>query len=268
MRRHTQKWNFKALRKLTRLLLGIALKAFPLGLVLGVACFIFFGVRQMLHADPYFQVERITVFPSGLLSNSEYQFLERQARGRSLLELNLKQISRSLERNPKIRRAEVIRILPNQLNVFLATRSPFIQVQLRANGPYYLVADDQLVVSIQQTPEPELMMVEDFNSEKRAYSVRTLYQNKYFRSLFSIFESVKADPILRSETVSKLTVDQLGNVTLVLSDGIELKTNGQWALSASARTALSSLLKSGERAQILYIDVRYRDLIVKKKSQV
>ncbi len=220
----------------------------------------------MLHADPYFQVERIAVFPSGLLTNSEYQFLEGQARGQSLIELDLKRISKSLERNPKIKRAEVVRILPNQLNVFLATRAPFIQIQSKEGGPYYSVSTDQLIVSVEASPKPDLIILEDFNSEKKIYSVGTFYQNKHFRSLLSLLEFAKSDPALGSETISRLAMDQLGNITLILSDGVELKTAGELALPASSRTVLKSLLKSEERNQILYIDLRYRDLIVKKKE--
>ncbi len=266
--RRSQKWNFKLVRKTFLAFFGMMLKTIPFGIAFGIVCLIFFGVRQMLHADPYFQVERITVFPSGLLTSSEYQFLDNQTRGRSLLEINLKDISRSLERNPKIKRAEVVRILPNQLNVFLATRLPFVQVRLREGGPYYSVASDQLIVSIQELPKPDLVILEDFNSEKRNYSVGALYPNKHFRSLFGIFEATKRDLALNSETISKLAIDQLGNVTLVLNDGIELKTNGEIVLLQNTREVLRSLLKSEERNQILYIDLRYRDLIVKKKSQL
>ena len=221
----------------------------------------------MLHADPYFQVERITVFPSGLLSSSEYQFLDRQTRGRSLLGLDLKEISRDLERNPKIKRAEVVRILPNQLNVFLAKRFPFVQIQLKEKGPYYLVASDQRIVSAEGAPAPDLVVLEDFHSERKNYSVGTLYQNKYFRSIVNLFDSFKGDSVLSSEAISKLTIDELGNISLILNDGIELKTNGSLMLSQNAASVLQSLLKSDQRSQILYVDMRYRDLIVKRKSQ-
>lgn len=222
----------------------------------------------MVHANPYFLVERITVFPSGLLTNSEYQFLDRQARGMSLLELDLKKISGNLERNPKIARAEVVRILPNQINVFLTRRTPIIQIQLKPKGPYYLVARDQMVLLVEETPVPELEVLEDYSSAKKSYSLGSLYQNKYFQSLSSILDSIKEDPILSSETVAKLTMDELGNITLMLNDGIELKTAGTLRISPNAKAVLGSLLKSDQRNQILYIDMRYRDLIVKRKSQI
>ena len=243
------------------------LKALPSAILVGSISFIVFGVRQMLHADPYFQVGRVTVFPSGILTPSEYQFLEQRSQGRSLLEIDLKYVSQNLERNPKVRRAEIMRQLPNELHVLLTVRLPFIQVQFKQGGPYYSVADDQLILSIQDSPRPDLMILEDFTSEKKAYAAGTLYQNKHFDRLARIFESVKADPILSAENISQLAMDQLGNMTLILKDGIELKVGNEIVLSESSRVVLGSLLKSGERNRILYLDLRYRDIIVKRKPQ-
>jgi cell division septal protein FtsQ len=69
------------------------------------------------------------------------------------------------------------------------------------------------------------------------------------------------------QNVSKLSMDQLGNVTLVLQDGIELRAGRVLDLSENARAVLSSLLNSETRNQILYVDLRYRDMIVKKRTQ-
>lgn len=264
--RRARKWNFKFFRKPGRFLMKLGFRAIPLGLMAAALCFIFFGVRQMLHADPYFRIERITVFPSGLLNSSEYRFLEDETRGRSLFEIDLRKMSKNLEKNPKIKRAEVVRILPSQLNVFLTTRLPFIQVQLEPEGPYYSVADDQLILSRVEAPHPNLMVLEDFNVQKKSYSMGTFYQNKYFQELFRIFESLKSDPLLNQETVSKLGMDHLGNLTLILKDGIELRIGKELTLSEGARLVLASVLRSKERSQILYVDLRYRDMIVKKKS--
>ncbi|MBI4000118.1 MAG: FtsQ-type POTRA domain-containing protein, partial [Candidatus Omnitrophica bacterium] len=222
VRRRARKWNFKSFRRLGNLFVKSGLRAVPLGLMVVAVCFIFFGVRQMVHADPYFQVERITVFPSGLLNSLEYQFLDNETRNKSLFEVDLKKISKNLEKNPKIKRAEAVRVLPNQLNIFLATRLPLLQVQLQPQGSYYSVAGDQLILSSRTVPRPDLMVLEDFSAQKKSYSIGTLYQNKYFQELFHLLELLKADPLLKVETISKLGMDHLGNVTLVLKDGIEL----------------------------------------------
>lgn len=267
MARRNQRWNVKFLRKAGRALTRLSIRFIPLGIVIAVLSFVFFGVRQMVEADPYFHVERVSVFPSGLLNSSEYRFLGDETRARSLLEIDLKKISRNLEKNPKIKQANVVRSLPDRINIFLKARLPFVQVQLKPDGPYYSVAEDQLILSKQKSRQPDLMVLEDFSAQKKVYSAGLLYQNIHFHELSPLFESLKHDAILSTETVSRVKMDQLGNLSLILNDGIELKIGQGLALSEGARLVLGSVLRSNERNQILYVDLRYRDMIVKKKTQ-
>jgi cell division septal protein FtsQ len=265
-KRRSGLWSTKRFKKVGRGFLALLWKTLPWGFAFGLIGFFSLNVKHMLHADPYFQVEVIKVFPSGVLTESEHQFLEAQTRGRSLFDINLKEISRHLERNPKVKRAEAVRSLPKQLRIFIATRSPFIQIQLKEGGPYYLAASDQLVLSVQSSPRPDLAVLEDFGSAKKSYSVGSLYQNKDFYLLFDLLETLKTDPLLGKQNVSKLRMDQLGNLTLILQDGIELRFGRSVSLSESARVVLRSLLNSEDRNEILYMDLRYRDMIIKKKS--
>ena len=266
-RQRLPKWNLKWFRKSGAHFFKLSFKILPLIVIAGSVSFVSFGVKQMLQADPYFQVERVTVFPSGILTQSEYQFLEHETRSRSLVEVDLGKISKNLERNPKIKRAEVVRTLPNQLNVLLTMRLPFIQIQFKPNGSFYTVSSDQLVLSNSGSPKPDLVVLQDFGAEKKIYSVGTLYQNKYFYRLPSVLDFIRTNSILSSETISQMSMDQLGNITLFLKDGLELRFSNEIGLSDAKRAVLSSLLKSNERNQILYIDLRYQDIIVKKRSQ-
>ena len=266
-KRRTSKWSLKLFRKLIPFFFQFIGKLVPFAITAGVVGFIFIGVRQMLYADPYFRVNQVTVFPSGILTEAEHHFLEHETRQRSLIAIDLKELSRSLERNPNVKRAEVNRILPDQLNIFLTTRLPFIQIQLKQGGPYYLIASDQLVLAVEAEPRSNLILLEDFNPEKKTYSVGTLYRNKYFQELFDIFGSLARDPLLNTETVLKLEMDQTGNVNIVLKDGVELRVGSRLMLSDDSRAVLSSILRSDQRHDILYVDMRYRDIIVKKKSQ-
>ena len=243
-----------------------AVRFAPMISTVAIVWFFVLGVRHTLHADPYFRVERIRVFPSGILTEAEHQFLETKIQGKSLAELDLKQISRSLERNPKVVRAQTIRELPRELRIMLVTRTPFIQVQFGSTGPYYLVGSDQVILSRQDSPNPEVMVLEDLSAKQTKYSVGTLYQNKYFDELNEVFDLIRTDPALQDETILKLSMDQLGNVTLILKDGIELKIGKQFALSEKMRLALNTFLSSTERANIVYLDIRYHDVIVRKKS--
>ena len=269
VKRRSQKLNLRKLRKSVQTFPRFALRGLPFGIVFGLAYFIFLNARNMVHADPYFQVEKVTVFPSGVLTNLELKFLEEEARGKSLLDIDLKKISRNLERNPRIRRAEVNRNLPHEVNVLLQTRAPLLEIQSQPGGKFYVIADDQIILAHLDSPKPNMMVLEDFTSKQKSFSIGTLYPNGHFRSIISFLDALKSDPIFNRETVSKMSIDQIGNINLLLSDGIELKMGKEVPTSEGVRAVLSSLLRSvRERSQILYLDLRYRDIIVKRKTDV
>lgn len=266
MVRRRNRFNLKFLRKFIHRFSSVFFKGLPLGIASFLILFLFFGVRQMLHADPYFQIERITVFPSGILNQAELRFLEAKAKGKSLLGINLKELSHSLERNSKIERAEVVRVLPKQLNVYLIKRMPMLQVQFKRNGSFFLISSDQVVTAINNQSRPDLLILEDYQSSKKTYSVGMLYQNSNFELLRNIFMSIQNVPCLRNENLIKMTTNSTGNISLFLKDGLELKMGKELNLSEASQMVLGSLLKSRDRSEYLYLDLRYRDIILKKKT--
>ena len=266
MVRRRRKWNFRSLKRVTRNFTSLVWKGLPFGIISFLVIFLFAGVRQMLHADPYFQIEKITVFPAGILNSQELNFLESRANGRSLLEINLKELSEILERNPKVERAEVVRVLPKQLSVYLIKRRPMIQVQLQTGGGYYLVSHDQVVTAVMKHARPDLLVLEDYDSPKKKYSVGMYYQNPNFESLRSLFLDLRNEASFRNENITRMTTDKAGNISLFLQDGLELKIGKRFGLAQSSRFVLGSLLKSRERVEYLYLDLRYHDIIIKKKT--
>lgn len=265
-RRRGQKWNPKALTKTIGSFVRSVFQFLPTAFAAGLVVFTFFGVKQMLYADPYFRITRVTVFPSGILTDAEYQYLQDQSRNRSLLELDLKLISKNLERNPKVKRAEVMRVLPNQLKVFLATRSPILQIRLSERGAYYLVGSDQMVLAARDMADPDLMILEDFSTAQKSYSAGALYANRYFGAVTEVLVWLQNDPWLSREVIAKMRLDRLGNIAFVFSDGIELRIGRTPIHSPSKIALLKTLLESGERNQILYVDLRFQDVIVKRKT--
>lgn len=238
----------------------------PVGL-LGLGTAVFLGVRGRLYADPYFQIERISVYPPHLLSEADERFLTSELSRKNLLRVNLRAISRALEKNPGIQRAEAVRSFPDQLKVFLTPRTPFVQVQNTARGPYYFVSEDRIIVSVSKTPGRGFRTVEDFWMGKKSYAPGMVYPNPYFAEWKRFFDWFDRDPILKSEAPSRFSVDHLGNMTAVLKDGIELRFGRFPGFQGDAAAILRPLLRSEERKKILYFDFRYQDVIVKKKPQ-
>ena len=96
MARRRKKLNLRFVRYWFKGFISMAIKSFPLVTGSLIIVFLFMSVRQMLHADPYFQIEKIKVSPTGILTHGEIQYLETKIQGKSVLELNLKKFSETL----------------------------------------------------------------------------------------------------------------------------------------------------------------------------
>lgn len=245
--------------------LRLTIKGIPVFVLIALVWFLNAGIDRMLHADPYFQVSRVTVFPTGILTNAEYRFLEEKTLGRSLLDVNLGKVSESLERNPRVKRAEVTRVFPQELGVVITPRLPLVQIQFGGQGAYYQVARDQVLISMQTTPDPELIILEDYSSPAKSRSVGRIYHNQHFAKLTQVLNFVAQDSLFRGERVTRLAIDQLGNWSILFNDGIEIKLGKEPHFSDEQRVVLKALLQSSERSSLAYVDARYPDVVVKRK---
>ena len=231
VKRHRQKWQWKRFGAWQKIFFRFFLKITVPTAVLALGAGAFLGVRNRLYADPYFQVEQVSVFPSGLLYDSEYRSLEAELRRKNLFQIDLRAISQKLEQNPAVKRAEVVRSFPNQLKIVLIPRTSLLQVQCVPHGPYYSVSEDRVIVSVSQTPRPGFIIVEDFNDGKKTYGSGAVYKNPYFSEWQPFFTWFHQNPVLKSEFVSKFSVDHLGNMTAVLGTALSSNLEGcrSWA---------------------------------------
>jgi cell division septal protein FtsQ len=264
-RRRSKKSNWNKLGSLVATLAGLCLRTLPFAFVFVAIWFLSLGVRGMLYANPHFQVSRVTVFPSGILTSGEIQFLEEATQNRNLLEVGLKQISNQLRKNSRIRDAIVSRVFPNELNIVLEPRESFVQVQFKEGGPYFRVSEDQIVLGWTQIGDDALMTLEDYNASKKTYASGDMYQNKQFQAVSRLLDFVASDAWLSNERVKSVATDHLGNWTVTLADDISIILEPSLVLSDAKREVLRSLFKSRERENLLYVDTRYQDIIIRKK---
>lgn len=265
VKRYTRKWQWKRFGTLRKTFFKWVFKLTLPVAILGLGAGIFFGVRRGLYVDPYFQIERVSVFPTSLISAAEHRSLDAGLRGKNLLQVDLGAISRKLEQNPGVKRAEIVRSFPNQIKIFLTPRTSLVQVQSVSRGPYYSVSEDRVIVSVSQVSRPGFTIIEDFSGGRKSYVRGMIYQNPYFPEWEHFFNWFYQDPVLKTEAVNRFSVDRLGNMTAVLADGIELRFGRIPGLQGNAGAVLRRLLHSEERKQILYLDLRYQDVIVKQK---
>ena len=150
--------TWKATQGFFHLLFQGILKAGPLVFFGVIGCGIFWGIHEELYADSGFLVQNVAVVPEGVLLPERIQELEKSYLGQNLFKISLRRAAESIERDPKIREARVIREFPKTLRVEIASRSPLVQIQLTPRGPYYAVGEDGVVLDTRLGRDENLLL--------------------------------------------------------------------------------------------------------------
>lgn len=244
-----------------------ALKVLPLFLILLFGTGIFFGVRSALFADSNLQLQKISVIPNHAVSQTIRQRFEEKYLGENIFQIDLDEFAVELEKDPTIRRADVRRAFPSEIVIELEQRAPIGWVQFAAGGYYGLVSEDGVILDVVKEMDRNLVLIEAFhlrNTDLRT-GFKITHEGFYEGILF--LKNFWSHEISKKESVSQIVIDKAGNTTITLGGGPDIRLG----LYASERLAMfpkvMPLLQSADRRNILYIDLQYDDVIVKRKGK-
>ncbi len=243
-------------------IISLVWKILPFGFALALIYFTFFGIHEVLHADPYFQIKAIKIFPRGILSTEEYQTLERKCARTNILDYNLKSLSDFLLANPRVKEAKVYRRLPSDLDIFIVPRNPFVQLHLSPNGDYYTVDEEGIVMAKSKQKMPEIPVLSHYEYSKKSFNILERYQFEAFSKLSGIVKEFQANPLTKTEQISEFSVDHLGNYSIFLTNGPELKICQNASENLQKLDVVPELLAREKRTAIQYIDLCFDNVIV------
>lgn len=244
------------------------LKASPLILLGAFAGAGFWGIRENLYADPGFSIQWIRVEADGDLAQIKSSMLEKKYLNRSIFSVSPKEVSRWLEQDPRVQRAVVTREFPHSLKVEIEDRIPLIELSLSEKGPFYRLAEDGVVVGIEKVSSRDYLRMEAYDSKIAVLREGGTVQMAGFKESIRLLRRFWTHPIAQTETPDKVCLDRLGNVTLVLTRGPELRFGRDPSLKWPSVDSALPLLRGPERERILYIELQYQDLVVRKKDKV
>jgi len=268
-RRLSQSWLFAPFVLLIRVfvaLIHFLWKRLAWCLTAASALTVFFWVRQALYADPYFGIDTVRIFPRGILSESEYTRIEKASIGKNLLTFNLDSLSSLIELNPKVKRATVIRQLPNELDIYMVPRKPELQLQVAPRGNFYLLGTDNTVMAINEDPDPKHILLMDYHYPQKKLSLFEKYQPKARLLIERVLETWPTSEATKREVMQRMSLDHLGNLSVHLLNGPELIFGESGVDHFRKLEAVRHLLEGAERQNLVYIDLRYADVVIKKRS--
>ena len=237
--------------------------------VLVFACIgfgIFWGIRQNLYADSGFLIQSVKIIPEGSLSQERVRELERQFLNQNLFQVSAQQVAQVVESDPKIRHARVTRDFPKTLRIEIRDRNPFAQIQLD-NGDYFTLAEDGIILTQDGERNKNILLMEILDETHQKLKLGSAVSLAGFGQALALAKAYPNQPLAKSEAIDRLRLDHLGNVSLLLQGGPELRFGREPMKKLQALASVNLLLKGQDRSKIIYIELQYHDLIVKKKEK-
>ncbi len=241
-------------------------KLLPWILVAGAIAYGGWVVRKALYQDPRLKVQEIRIVPPDVLSPQSARTLEDKILGKNILLLDLHKIEKTIELGPGAQSVRIVREMPSTVRIEIQKRRPIANVQLRPNGPYAVTAEDGFIIEVRPELDPAWILIEDFSEPLKEPRVGTRLQNKGFPEALRFMKSFRRHELARRESVTRISLDPYGNVTVRLGEGPDFQMGRKASERLSFLTKAVYLFKTEPRETIEYMDLQYDRVAVKRKS--
>lgn len=259
-------WFFSAIGATLRGIGWLLWKLLPVVVIGGVLVYAGLIVKKGLCEDRWLRVQEIRIVPPDVLSPQSIRTLEDKILGKNILLLDLKKIAGTIELGPGAQSVRVIRDMPTTIRIEIQKRRPIANVQLRPGGPYAIVADDGYIIESRPALDPAWILMEDFSEPFKEPRIGARLQNKGFAEALRFMAIYRKHELARRETVTRVSLDPIGYVTVRLGEGPDFKLGRKASESINALTNAVYLLKTEPRENIEYMDLQYDRVAVKRKS--
>ncbi len=258
-------WFFSAVGATLRGIGWFFWKLLPVAVISGVLVYAGLVVKKGLCEDRWLRVQTIQVIPPDALSPQSIRMLEDKILGKNILLLDLKKIAATIELGPGAQSVGVVREMPTTVRIEIQKRRPIANVQLRPGGPYAIVADDGVIIESRPALDPAWILVEDFSEPFKEPRVGARLQNKGFAEALRFMKVFRSHELARRETVTRVSLDPNGYVTIRLGNGPDFKLGRKASESITSLTNAVYLLRTEPREDIEYMDLQYDRVAVKRK---
>ncbi len=258
-------WFFSALGAMFRGIFWILWKLLPVVVIAGVLTYAGFAVKKGLCEDRWLRVQEIRIVPPDVLSPQSIRTLEEKILGKNILLLDLKKIESTIELGPGAQSVRVVREMPTTIRIEIKKRRPIANVQLRPGGPYAITSDDGFIIDSRPALDPAWILVEDFSESFKEPRIGARLQNKGFAEALRFMKAFRSHELARRETVTRISLDPNGYVTIKLGEGPDFKLGRKASECINALTNAVYLLKTEPRENIEYMDLQYDRVAVKRK---
>jgi cell division protein FtsQ len=244
-------------RRARRVARGVALVALGLALVGGIGWF-----ASWLIASPRFAIAAVEVSGQSRLSRDAIEAAAGIAPGTNIFALDTSDVVARLEALPLVRRAAVIRDLPNRVAIVVEERRPFTLVNA---GKLHWIDEEGVNLGAEARPvavgAPVISGVfsEDLGAGRAPAAERTASGLQLLRLLQRFDNGL-------GQAISEIDMSRAEGPVLYTVDGIEVRLGrDDWETRLGRLLGVLAQLKASGEA-VTSIDLRFRDQVVLKSA--
>lgn len=265
-RKKNSSGGFASFGKLFGQSFRVLLKSLPMLLVIFAGGAFFMGVRSALYADYNLTVQKITVDPAQALSNLQRERLDSQILGKNILSTDLKLIAQNLEKDASIQNVKVSRRLPSEIFIEVQKRKPLAFIRFAVTQTYGVISEDGMILDAVEPQAATGLIIEAPAIGVQRPSIGQKLQYRGFHEAVKFLNAYQQHPLSSQEPVTRILLDHLGNVNIILKEGPEIRLGRSPSQRVASFHKILPLLEGEMRKKIAYIDLQYDDVVVKQKG--
>jgi cell division septal protein FtsQ len=181
--------------------------------------------------------------------------------GVNILRIDPARVRERLEALPQIRRAEVVRDLPNRVTIVVEERRPFTLVH--AGRLHWLDEEARLVGEEREAVAPPVPIISGL-TEEELRSMRSAPGPKAQAAMALVRALLRTGPGLAAE-ISEIDMGRREGPVLYTLDGIEVRLGTeQWdeRLARLEGVLVQLAAQNGQASAVTAVDLRFRDQVV------
>jgi len=229
------------------------------GSAVALAAGLLFSVHWAF-TSPRFAVTAVEVRGASRVSPQRILEVSGIVHGANLWRINPEHVRARLEDLPEIRRADVVRELPNRVSIVVEERRPFTLVH--AGRLHWLDEEGRVLGEERHAVTPEVPVISGLSEEELA-SMRTAPGPRARQAITLIRALLRTGSSLAGE-ISEIDMSRPEGPVLYTVDGVEVRLGTEQWEERLAR--LEGVLSQVATDDVRGVDLRFRDQVVLRKA--
>lgn len=214
-------------------------------------------LNRFVQTSPVFNVSHVEIRTNGRLDKD---VVSKLVDGSNIFEIDIAGLTQLLEKRLEVKRARIIRILPDRLIVNLEERLPVAQV--RANRYFPVDKEGIILPWVSEYPDPDIPVIIGVGLKVRRIKPGEPYHSNRLEKALELLGVISRSRSLKDGKVTKIDVRDLGDISFLTDEIVEVKIGGE-DFERKIQLMDKVLLDARSRERGLdYIDLRFGDVIV------